>query len=116
VRWLAIDDSHAAAVLDYVMDGATPQPAPAGWRPIETAPPFAFVPEKWFIDGPRYLLAERSRVFIGHYGYTQRGKGRWQDFVGRNVEPTHWMPLPAAPTVKDSLTIPAAPAAPGGEG
>jgi hypothetical protein len=69
------------------------------WQPIETAPAFAFVKDKWFMDGPRYLLCERSRIYIGQYSYTERGKGRWQDSFGRNCEPTHWMPLPEPPKV-----------------
>lgn len=83
-----------AAVRYYAAPQAVPVPA---WQPIETVPAFPFVQEKWFKTGPRYLLAERSRVFIGSYSYTERGKGRWQDLVSKNCEPTHWMPLPAAP-------------------
>lgn len=65
------------------------------WKPIETAPIPPFDKEKWYTSGPSYLLWTRYPV-IGNYGYTERGKGRWQAY-GRNIEPTHWMPLPAAP-------------------
>lgn len=67
------------------------------WQPIETAPPYPFVKQKWFVDGPRYLLNEKGRIFIGCYGYTKLGKGRWQDSYGRNCNPSHWMPLPEPP-------------------
>jgi hypothetical protein len=65
------------------------------WQPIETAPPFPFNQERWFHNGPRMLLCSGRVVFIGSYGYTQKGKGRWQNEHGRNCYPTAWMPLPA---------------------
>ena len=73
---------------------------PPEWQPIETAPAYPFVKERWYVDGPRYLLSTGSSVFIGQYGYTERGKGRWQDHYGRICQPTHWMPLHAAPTAQ----------------
>ena len=85
------------------------QPAPARvplteaeteWQPIEAAPAYPFAKERWYVDGPRYLLSTGSSVFIGQYGYTERGKGRWQDHYGRICQPTHWMLLPAAPTAQ----------------
>ena len=77
---------------------------PPGWQPIETAPAYPFVKERWYVDGPRYLLSTGSSVFIGQYGYTERGKGRWQDHYGRICQPTHWMPLPAAPTAQQGAS------------
>ena len=77
---------------------------PPEWQPIETAPAYPFVKERWYVDGPRYLLSTGSSVFIGQYGYTERGKGRWQDHYGRICQPTHWMPLPAAPTAQQEPT------------
>lgn len=65
------------------------------WQPIETAPIQAFNQEKWFVSGESLLLWTNYAV-IGNYGYTERGKGRWQAY-GRIINPTHWMPLPAAP-------------------
>ncbi len=65
------------------------------WQPIETAPLYPFAKETWFKNGPRYLLWTGG-VTIGSYGYTERGKGRWQDHMG-NINPTHWMPLPEPP-------------------
>lgn len=73
---------------------AAPQPAPAGWRPIETAPK----------DGRRVLIAvegvDRAVVALWSGAVWETLDGH--DWMGRAV--THWMPLPAAP------------AAPGGEG
>ena len=65
------------------------------WQPIETCPPFPFNQAKWFMDGPRYLLWI-GQCTIGAYGYTEKGKGRWRNYVG-GITPTHWMPLPKAP-------------------
>lgn len=76
------------------MKGATTLDGDA-WQPIETVPEFPFVKETWYRSGPSYLLWTHYPV-IGCYGYTQRGKGRWQAY-GRIIEPTHWMPLPDAP-------------------
>ena len=69
------------------------------WRPIDTCPPFPFDKETWFKDGPRYLLWVGGYCTIGSYGYTQKGKGRWRNYLG-SIHPTHWMPLPEAPNVK----------------
>lgn len=67
------------------------------WQPIETAPKGRFYAEKWFLSAsPPLLLWDGLGATIGQYGYTERGKGRWRDWRG-NVEPTHWMPLPAPP-------------------
>lgn len=80
----------------------TPQaPHDAGrvWQPIETAPR----------DGTQILSGRYSRedetVFIygltawveaGHYGRQEAGWSYWTSNLGRG-DPTHWMPLPAAP-------------------
>ena len=70
----------------------------SGWMPIATCPPFEFDKENWFSNGPRYLLWS-GRCTIGSYGYTEKGKGRWQSHYGI-IHPTHWMPLPDAPKVE----------------
>lgn len=60
------------------------------WRPIETAPK----------DGTHdILLGCRERVGSGHYWISANGKRRrwvWEGWP--RLEPTHWMPLPKAPT------------------
>ena len=66
------------------------------WQPIETFPLPEFVAKDWHKPGPRVLLWINRYAIIGSYGYTQRGKGRWQEY-GRTCVPTHWMPLPSAP-------------------
>lgn len=66
--------------------------AKAGWMPIETAPK----------DGNLMLLAAEFdgpgdwRIKVG--GYWQ---GEWHVF-GASWGPTHWMPLPAAPSALDA--------------
>lgn len=66
------------------------------WQPIETAPIEAFNKAEWFCaHSPRVLLWS-GVAEIGAYGYTERGKGRWQSWRG-NINPTHWMPLPEPP-------------------
>ena len=66
------------------------------WQPIETAPILPFNEEKWFMSHSPYLLLWDGRCTIGVFGYTKRGKSRWQDFRS-NINPTHWMPLPEPP-------------------
>ena len=66
-------------------------------RPITEAPIEPFNKEKWFTPhSPRLLLWVSRYWLIGAYGYTERGKGRWQA-NGRTISPTHWMPLPEEP-------------------
>jgi len=94
------DDTRAE--IDAIRDAALAwvrQDARADeWQPIETAPPYPFVAEKWFQNGPRYLLWDGFAT-IGSYGYTQKGKGRWQGWRG-TINPTYWQPLPAAPVAR----------------
>ena len=79
-----------------------------GWRPIETAPR----------DGSEILLTNGEVVHEGHWVHDEGGTTEYRDLDGRYVgqhdsdgyigwidwgggmvpEPTHWMPLPAAPT------------------
>jgi hypothetical protein len=71
----------------------------AAWQPIETAPK----------DAESLLLAEEDYVTTGfwHDGsecYGHRGGAGWfsEDdrcslLTARNIHPTHWKPLPAAP-------------------
>jgi hypothetical protein len=65
----------------------TPQPAPAGWRPIETAPE-----REWVL-----LAIEGRWVTTGDkwpgFGWT------WEETEDEpaDARPTHWHPIPAAP-------------------
>lgn len=86
------DASHAMRNLQDAIDrlAAMAQPAvPQGWQPIETAPKdgtpiLAFI---CWLDGPC--------VHTGHFSAGEF----WPDFRdAASKTPTHWMPLPAAPT------------------
>ena len=71
------------------------------WKPIETAPIEPFDAKRWYMTASPYVLVWCGHyVRIASYGYTRRGKGRWQDYHG-NIAPTHWMPLPEAPAASD---------------
>jgi hypothetical protein len=103
---IAIPEQRALEIARAVLRVA--QPAPAGWRPIETAPK----------DMGAYLFRVNGIAVEGFRDATvqmcvRNERHEWRAMRGK---PTHWMPLPAFPTVKESLTIAAAPAAPGGEG
>jgi hypothetical protein len=73
------------------------------WQPIETYPLPEFDAKTWYRNGPRVLLWTGNYATIGSYGYTQKGKGRWQD-QGRTTVPTHWMPLPSNPDTSSAPT------------
>ncbi len=67
----------------------TPQPAPAGWRPIETAPTdmgaHLFLVNGIAVDGFRDATGQMC---------VRNERHEWRSLRGK---PTHWMPLPAAP-------------------
>ena len=72
--------------------------APDSWRPIETAPK----------DGTRVLLSGMPygpKVDVGAWGITTYNRSAkaynrgWTTFPGNETNPTHWMPLPAAPAL-----------------
>lgn len=112
LRWLVTwPDGATSVVSDLPEDGRasdvvyTPlytNPAPSesvGWQPIESAPLPSFDKSKWYMEAFACLGAKADHVFGRvSYGYTERGKGRWQDARGYLCQPTHWMPLPAPPT------------------
>ena len=64
-----------------------------GWQPIETAPK----------DGTDILIGGdhgySGGVLQAEWGITRLGHpAGWVDMEGDTYNPTHWMPLPAAPT------------------
>ena len=75
------DDVHSVELAAREANG--------GWQPIETAPK----------DGTHIILSCKFlpndwRIKIGGWRFD---KNNWQLFGG-SWTPTHWMPLPAAPT------------------
>lgn len=87
---------------------------PAGWKPIESAPK----------DGTDILLTNGVHVSCGHWHYDEGGTTEYRDLDGRYIgqddrdgfagwldwmggmtpNPTHWMPLPAAPGTPPATT------------
>ncbi len=84
------------------------------WMPIEAAPK----------DGTEVLLSNGTDVSAGHWLHREGGIHERRDLEGRyidqdedegydgwidwsggmNPEPSHWMPLPAAPSAKEPQT------------
>ena len=58
-----------------------------GWQPIETAP----------TDGGEVLVYVGKSYVGGCVVAVKDTNGDWLDWDGDLWEPTHWMPLPAAP-------------------
>ena len=59
------------------------------WQPIESAPR----------DGTEVLVYIRPKVFrLGWYFAPSSRTQGWRDENGKQIVPTHWMPLPPPPT------------------
>lgn len=71
------------------------------WHLIATAPiePFEKVPSYYRFEAIVYPAY--GAVLQAEYSYTMKGKGRWKTPRGTVLvpQPTHWMPLPAAPLI-----------------
>lgn len=96
---------------------------PAGWKPISSAPK----------DGTDILLTNGVHVSCGHWHYDEGGTTEHRDLDGRYIgqddrdgfagwfdwmggmtpNPTHWMPLPAAPGAEPGAHALPASVAPG---
>lgn len=79
--------------ISAVLASTAAAPAPE-WRPIETAPKDG----TWFIAfGPAgtEIVNEPPGCYIGHW---KKGRKGWDGFGRVTSYPTHWMPLPSAPT------------------
>lgn len=72
----------------------------SGWQPIETAPKDG----TWFLateDGEVDLCAWHKTPHVPLYGFHFHS---CDPEDAEECHPTHWMPLPAPPAVKESLT------------
>jgi hypothetical protein len=84
-NWNAGPDVLHAAIL-----------AAIGWQPIETAPKDGTIVDLW---GPKF---NRDGIWNGECRYAScRWSNGWQNAywcpLDKKSQPTHWMPLPAAP-------------------
>ena len=80
--------SRDPAVSGVAADTTPTEPAPSGWRPIETAPKDGRVILGRWSDEDIATIAYRDGSWI----WTMDGDG-WRD----NLGPGHWMPLPPPP-------------------
>lgn len=96
---LSIYEVRRTCLVSYGKLLPAPPASPPGWQPIETAPK----------DGTLVLLGGRNGVWVGKYRpvYTSgyRPENPWSSHLvnhyhmaERYTLPTHWMPLPPAPT------------------
>lgn len=88
-------------VLRKVWDEAQRQATPT-WQPIETAPKNG----TWILLAAKDDREENLAVQSGFWSIIYDG---WRDFKNDNCaiggfEPTHWMPLPPAPTASKPLS------------
>lgn len=63
----------------------------AGWQPIERAPR----------DGTQFLAFEIGGYFNCWWHDNGYGEQYWMDEADSEPNPTHWMPLPAAPAKQE---------------
>ena len=86
--FIHIDDVDAlrAALADRDLGEAVEV---QGWQPIETAP----------TDGGEVLVYVGKSYVGGCVVAVKDTNGDWLDWDGDVWEPTHWMPLPAAPAL-----------------
>ena len=87
-------EAAKAAYLASSLSGPATSPpsgTPAGWRSIESAPP----EHGRYLTWPDYRDLVWQGPFMG--GTDGRKPNRWYDDEWE-CYPTHWMPLPAAPT------------------
>ncbi len=62
----------------------------SNWQPIDTAPK----------DGRRVLLCNLpvSWIYVGHWDDDEECGQCWRDDDHERADPTHWQPLPEAPS------------------
>jgi hypothetical protein len=85
---------------------------PSAWQPIETAPKGSWLsgpndvrdpdyvepPTLWLFLSDGTQCAAFADAYYAEGGNGYDGRGFWVEPIsGERVEPTHWMPLPAAP-------------------
>lgn len=86
--------------------------APPGWQPIETAPrdQTAVLVMRNIWPGTDSGFAEECNghnTYVAEWWQDSGGCGEWVCYMDAildprcPIEPTHWMPLPAAPSAKD---------------
>ncbi|WP_313444566.1 DUF551 domain-containing protein [Brevundimonas sp.] len=79
-----------ALTLNNLLAAAPASPLPGGgWQDISTAPK----------DGTEVLVMLKPKVIrLGWYFKPSSRTEGWCDENGKRLIPSHWMPLPAAPT------------------
>lgn len=112
-QWLGWEHDFRSDEVDREVAAAMGWPTvpeQAGWLPIETAPkdrPIFLsngetVAQGEWLSQPAYIREHRD--LEGHYIDQDEFDGfdGWIDYAGGMLpEPTHWMPLPPAPTVPE---------------
>jgi len=73
------------------------------WQPIETAPIKPFDKDNWYMPHcPSLLLCGvQGFIYIGSYGFTKGGKGRWKS-NGHLCYPRFWQNLPKPPAAQET--------------
>jgi hypothetical protein len=82
-----------------------PAPAPAGWQPIETAPKdrthVLVAPGTWGSKDASIAYWDADKYSKSQRPYWRRTDDYGRVTISREKQPTHWMPLPAAPQKKE---------------
>jgi hypothetical protein len=90
---------RVAAVIEAAR-AVLSEPLEGGWQPIETAPrcvgSVILACDNWIGEGYFNLSPPRDSSTTGWF------KASEDPYDDRPVSPTHWMPLPAAPSVEET--------------
>lgn len=110
-----IDDEVCDDIFPMPAGKIVPLPTPppvSGWQPIETAPKGSWgtvriITDHAYVEPPAlWLFTEEGSQCCGYadYYYSEHGDGfdgrsHWVEAIsGERITPTHWQPLPAAPS------------------
>ena len=86
----------------YELAGDDAPDTPTGWQPIETAP--KSINEEILLYAPDYHRGYVIGIWYGGHAAIPKDEEHWKDVRGWcEIEPapTHWMPLPKPPQIKE---------------
>ncbi|MBR8657643.1 DUF551 domain-containing protein, partial [Achromobacter sp. Marseille-Q0513] len=78
---------------------------PDGWQPIETAPKDSLIFDGLHHYGTKIIVFDGSINTVRWWRIEDDSASNFIDEGGRAIYPTHWMPLPEAPSAEQDAAI-----------